>query len=302
MLYPKKKGLIAMSDATLSQVTRCKACEFELVGLSVIEVYSHEKNYDGKFIRCPNCGTENIAEVIDYAKLYENRKSTNYPSSKGVLVLLKNQVLGWTARRILKGVPASARVLDYGCGGGELANAIHNCGYLNVVAIDVQSDRPITLDKGVKYFGIEELPAGELFDIIVLRHVLEHLEHPIAVMTSLGNKLSNSGKIVAEFPSEHSSWKKVFKGDWPGYFFPFHTMVLSDAGAEKIFQKANLKILDVKPAECPILGTYYISLGVPRQLARVLSLLTYPLQYLLSKLTGGQEAVVFVLTKDAEKT
>jgi SAM-dependent methyltransferase len=290
-----------MSEANLSKASRCRACESELAGLPLVEVYSHEKNLDGKFIRCPACGTENIAEVIDYAKLYENRQSTNYPSSKGALVYLKNQVLGWTARRILRGVPANARVLDYGCGGGELANAIHNSGYLNVVAMDVQSDRPITLDKGVKYLGIDELPSGELFDVIVLRHVLEHLEHPIDVMASLGNKLSNSGKIVAEFPSEHSSWKKLFKGDWPGYFFPFHTMVLSDAGAKKIFQKAHLKILDVKPAECPILGTYYISLGVPRQLARVLSILTYPLQYLFSKLTGGHEAVVFVLTKETQK-
>jgi hypothetical protein len=135
------------------------------------------------------------------------------------------------------------------------------------------------------------------FDVIVLRHVIEHLNSPLDTLVAIQKSLSPNGVIVVEAPIEASTWKKIMGRRWTGYFFPYHTLVLSELGALMLFESAGLEVVKKNRAEPAILGVYLMTLGIPRSLARILSICFYPLQLLVSRLSGNSEAMVFILKK-----
>ena len=108
----------------------------------------------GTFRTCDHCASLRIVDVVDYEKLYDSRASTNYSQSDvRALVRLKEWYLRAAARSLLVGASRNARILDYGCGGGELSNAISAMGFSAVYATDVQDTPPSTLSKTVHYFS-----------------------------------------------------------------------------------------------------------------------------------------------------
>jgi SAM-dependent methyltransferase len=285
-----------MKNLNHDAVRTCKACGFVVLSPTSVPVHSFVPSLQGGFFTCTKCGTECVDGHVDYDFLYTSRDSTNYPTANFILVSLKKLVLHRTAARILEGYDRTARILDYGCGGGELANAIDDIGFSSVFAADLQAERPPTLDVSVTYLGVQELAANAPFDVVILRHVIEHFERPAEVLASIVKHLSPDGVIIAEFPSAASFWKRLMGPRWTGYFFPYHTMVLSEAGARHIFTRAGLVVRAVRNVEPPIFGVYLMSLGVPRSVARVCSGLLFPLQVLGSKLAGRSEAQLFELS------
>jgi len=274
----------------------CKACGHVAAKAESLPVHSYVPALSGRFFTCPQCGSESVDGDVDYDKLYASRDSSNYPATNGLLVALKKALLRRTAAGILRGCDPGGSVLDFGCGGGELANAICAIGFSRVFAADVQAARPATLDARVSYLGVQALTEHGPFDVVILRHVIEHLEHPTEVLFGIREQLSPQGVMIVEFPSAASFWKRLMGPRWTGYFFPYHTMVLSDTGARRIFEEARLRVLATRLAEPPIFGVFLISLGMPRPAARIFSGLLFPLQALVSKLTGRSEALVFKLS------
>jgi len=274
----------------------CKACGHVAANAQSKPVHSFVPAFRGSFFTCPECGSESVDGEVDYDKLYASRDSSNYPTTNGLLVALKKALLRRTAAGILRGRDPDGSVLDFGCGGGELANSIHAIGFSRVFAADVQPARPATLDAGVTYLGVHALAEHGPFDMVILRHVIEHLERPAEVLAGIREQLSPQGVMIVEFPSAASIWKRLMGQRWTGYFFPYHTMVLSDVGACSIFEQARLNVRAKRLAEPPIFGVFLMSLGMPRPAARICSGLLFPLQALVSKLTGSSEALVFELS------
>jgi len=274
----------------------CRACGHVAAKAESLPVHSYVPAFSGRFFTCPQCGSESVDGEVDYNKLYASRDSSNYPATNGLLLALKKALLRRTAVGILRGRDPGGSVLDFGCGGGELANAIRAIGFGRVFAADVQVARPATLDAGVTYLGVQALAEHGPFDLVILRHVIEHLERPAEVLSGIREQLSQHGLMIVEFPSAASFWKRLMGPRWTGYFFPYHTMVLSDIGARRIFEEARLDVRAMRLAEPPIFGVFLMSLGMPRPAARICSGLLFPLQALVSKLTGRSEALVFELS------
>lgn len=281
----------------ISNKKTCRACGYSSEQTQSFSVHSFVPSFCGKFFRCANCGTETVETGVDYSRLYSSRDSSNYPASNGFLVKIKKLLMQRTVAATLDGYELQSRVLDFGCGGGELANAIYANGFVSVFAADVQADRPLMLDKNVTYLNVKDLNDHGLFNIILLRHVIEHLEFPVETLLQVRELMAEGSTMIVEFPSAHSFWKRVMGSRWTGYFFPYHTMVLSEEGARRVFKLARLRVKSVRKAEPPIFGVYLMSLGMPRSIARAFSGLLFPIQAMLSKITGCSEALVFELSR-----
>ena len=109
---------------------------------------------------------------------------------------------------ILSQVPAGIGwVLDTGCGGGWLANALRNKNK-QVISMDIADVNPIKATKKVPYathFGLVadvfELPIKEgSIDCIVASEIIEHVSDPKRFIASLFKALKPGGRLIITTP------------------------------------------------------------------------------------------------------
>lgn len=108
-------------------------------------------------------------------------------------------------RRIDRARPfLSPTVLDFGCGSGDLARYVRPSGYLGV---DVDAAAISFARKNFPNHRFETaIPAGMVFDTVVLLAVIEHMRNPHALLTELTARLKPEGTIVLTTPYPSYEW------------------------------------------------------------------------------------------------
>lgn len=100
-----------------------------------------------------------------------------------------------TASLIAKMVSKDASILDFGCAQGGLLDALREKGYANLCGFDLSPQcMEIVKQKGYRSLKFEQ------FDLIILSHVLEHIEHIHAVLINVLDHLKPSGQVYIEVP------------------------------------------------------------------------------------------------------
>ncbi len=103
-----------------------------------------------------------------------------------------------------KGISAGTRILEIGCGKGEflkrlcLATGARGFGYDHTYEGDEQCEDNVKYFK--KYFNPSD--CEEVFDVLVMRHVLEHIQRPYNFLESIYKHgvLSPNAKLWIEVP------------------------------------------------------------------------------------------------------
>lgn len=107
--------------------------------------------------------------------------------------------------RIWKALPyLNGRVLDFGCGRGNLAPLVAPRDY---VGVD-RSGESLLIARGL-YPGhqfLPGIPADGAFDSIAMLAVLEHIPDAAGVLRTLAGVLSKDGRIVLTTPHPASTW------------------------------------------------------------------------------------------------
>ncbi|HBE79486.1 MAG TPA: methyltransferase [Firmicutes bacterium] len=138
-------------------------------------------------------------------------------------------------------------VLDFGCGnGGFLLQA-------QKVAAKVAGIEP---ERRLKpYFKKQQLPVysnlGEieqLFEVITLFHVLEHLPDPLNVLQQVAARLEPGGCIIIEVPNADDILLKVYESDAFANFtyWSCHLFLFTAATLSLLAKKAGLQINYIK--------------------------------------------------------
>lgn len=112
----------------------------------------------------------------------------------------------------LQHVRAGDRVLDVGCGKGELAHDLATRGGASVTAIDISAT---SLDFARSSFAADRLEflAGDVlswnpshpYDVVVLSNVLEHIAPRVALLERLHAR-SPSAAVLVRVPSRERDW------------------------------------------------------------------------------------------------
>jgi SAM-dependent methyltransferase len=106
--------------------------------------------------------------------------------------------------RVLHHAPRSARVLDYGCGGGFLLRHARERG-LEAVGLDIGAEaQRVCRRQGFEVVrDVTELEPAS-FDAIVLHHVFEHVPDPRQTLHELARLLAPGGALCLEVPNAGS--------------------------------------------------------------------------------------------------
>lgn len=252
------------------------------------------------FHRCETCACLFAPEAAVLAQnLYQERASNNYAPNKSGWMKAVQRILMWHHYGPLIKKHGATSLVDYGCGNGVLANTLA-AQDLAVFAIDVQEERPAHLDPAIMYSSTHniDLKGRKGKTMFILRHVLEHFEHPVAELSKIA-ALANTGDIfVIETPTADSLFKRLLKDGWPGYFPPFHVTVPTLSTLLYVADRAGLNCKASDRREPPIMGGYFArNAEVTSNTHRIAGLLLYPAQFVASKLTGMSEAIEVILEK-----
>lgn len=187
---------------------------------------------------------DNYASMSPFRKLrrrlvngYTNwRYSTsNMPANAfGVLAafLMSNlkKVLDRQYRHLPRLPGGGGILLDVGCGDGSFLNLARTCGW-DVVGLDPDpkaaanaAQQGLTVYKG----GIEHFDGkSDLFDVITLNHVIEHVHDPVAVLKTCHTLLKPGGQLWLATPNIDSFGHARFHKNWRGLETPRHLVLFN---------------------------------------------------------------------------
>ena len=123
----------------------------------------------------------------------------------------RNTVIGRVVGQLVRGLPPGYRVLEVGCGNGNVLRVLERvCIGGEVVGLDLVEEKlafarrrtSCALRRGDLY----RLPDGRPFDLIGMFDVLEHLPDDRGALRALGAALAPGGRLVLTVPAHRALW------------------------------------------------------------------------------------------------
>ncbi len=153
--------------------------------------------------------------------------------------------------------PLRGKILDIGAGTGDFLLECKNQNW-NILGIEPNEKAKATaIGKGITFGETIEQLESNSFDVITMWHVLEHVpdvEHQVAELKRL---LKPAGTIIIAVPNFKSYDAKYYKTNWAAYDVPRHLWHFSKIAIEKLFEKQNMNLVEVKPMW---FDSFYVSL------------------------------------------
>lgn len=149
------------------------------------------------------------------------------------------------------------RVLDVGCGPGEVAHLLKQRGHY-VVGVDVRP--PLFELDGFIQADISEgiyLNPQQPFEVVLLADVLEHLQNPALLLAQVKALLAPNGKILVSIPNAvHWSVRaSVLLGKFEytnqGIMDRGHVRFFTRSTAARLFHEAGLRIVSARTTPVP---------------------------------------------------
>lgn len=153
--------------------------------------------------------------------------------------------------------PLKGRILDIGAGTGDFLLECKNQNW-DILGIEPNDKaKGIAIGKGIKFGDTIEKLESNSFDVITMWHVLEHVPDVEHQVTELKRLLKPSGTIIIAVPNFKSYDANHYKEFWAAYDVPRHLWHFSKTAIEKLFDKQNMNLEDIKPMW---FDSFYVSL------------------------------------------
>jgi len=198
--------------------------------------------------RCLQCGVVQTYPKPSADLLAQAYNSDYYGSSDSKfnrLPELWSRLIGRRrARWLLRqhgGPDKPLRILDIGCGRGVLLNAFAAAGH--TITGTEREGSPFSGLPHILCCDLADLEAQTgSFDIIVLWHVLEHLNNPKETLAKARDLLDNSGSLFISVPNFGSNQSRLFNNHWFHLDLPRHLFHFEYTSLELLLRTVNMKI------------------------------------------------------------
>jgi len=257
-------------------INNCRLCGCSDMSLVMTDGLDRNLNY----YRCENCSLWNYdlecgLDQTQYTEIYTS------PSVKGARSNL-HQFESWSY--ISKRLKDPGVMMDIGCGNAGLLYFARNDGWrVRGMELSAAASESIKEDTGIDvtvadFLTYEGDDAGT-YDLVTLRHVLEHLPDSVLAMKQIGNLLKSNGYAMLEFPNTASAGylfkrllknrglkNKKFSKDWR----PGHCNEFSRKSFTFLLEKTDFELIDWQTYSSKPATNFFYRLAPIGSKARVL--------------------------------
>lgn len=251
-----------------------------------------------KIMRCPICEvalTDPYPSEETVKWLYEGRTSVdNYDPNRGTTM---DKLKDFFARNDIRRLHASANrpkiktVLDFGTGNGRFALASKHVFFsCSIDAVDFEMDPPSALChiEGIRYLPLDSFQQNSMkYDLIILRHVLEHVHNPVVFMSSMVERLTPDGVIYIEVPNIESAHVRYFSKLSNAFFVPYHLFHFNKNSLRTLMQSVGLNCV-IKTKSLPLAGCMLANLLKQKRniVHQFIGIILHPLELILDWVHG----------------
>jgi SAM-dependent methyltransferase len=221
-------------------------------------------------VRCDQCGygllyprptPQQIRESYDIAEYYTHRRGGKRPATVPWLHRLR-QHIAWRcdhgktldADQVQLHVQHTpSRVIEIGCGNGGLLMGVRDFGH-EVVGVEPDpSAQAVARAASIQVYegSAETLPEALLrehgmhsFDIVLMRHVLEHCLDPRLALQSARTLLKPGGRLLCETPNNDALGLRFAGPSWNWLDVPRHINFFTSDSLVAACESAGFDVLD----------------------------------------------------------
>jgi SAM-dependent methyltransferase len=242
-----------------------------------------------EYFRCAGCGCLQLVNDVDLESHYPPQYHSYQPQPRpnglrarlrklrnagvfrghpiGRMLAMAAPYPVYAAERWLgrMNVTPTTRILDVGCGSGELVRDLVEAGFLDAHGIDPFLPENILahLPHTVRKARLDQV-AGD-FDVVMLHHVLEHVPDPLGVLAGVVRVLRPGGYCLVRIPVIPSfAWDR-YRENWVQLDAPRHVFVHSEKSLSLLAARAGLHLehMEYDSTEFQFTGSELYARDVP---------------------------------------
>jgi len=136
-----------------------------------------------------------------------------------------------------------ARIVDVGCGSGELLLALQSAGYIRLQGVDPFIAHDLALGRGlrVQKAELDALPASS-FDLVMFHHSLEHIVDEPAALRAAHRMLVPGGRCLVRIPTVSSHAWRHYGVDWCALDAPRHLVLHSRQSIAVLAERCGFRV------------------------------------------------------------
>jgi len=159
-----------------------------------------------------------------------------------------------------------SRILDVGCGAGNLLYSLNEIGFKNLVGVDPYiNEGVINGDVKILKKTIHELPDSQKFDLIISNHSFEHIPDQLETLVKVSEMLSEEGIYFIRMPIKTEYIWKRYGVNWVQIDAPRHFFIHTIESFNYLAKRAGLFIKDIifDSTEFQFLGSEQYKKDIP---------------------------------------
>lgn len=202
-------------------------------------------------VRCRRCGLRYLDPrpvVADLVRVYPDSYVPHRRSG------LASAARRWLLRRELRSLwPLLApprRILEVGCGSGDLLQLVRELGNPDVIGIEPSRT---AAEHARQRWGLDvihgtlddaQLPPASV-DVALLQHVLEHVPSPSGTLATLARVLRPGGTLLLWLPNVDSWAARAWRSAWLGYDAPRHLYAFDLETLDTLLRRHGFRVTSV---------------------------------------------------------
>lgn len=216
-----------------------------------------------RFVRCVACGHHYLNPRPTLASAGRIYPADYYTVAgvhrRGALGVIKDKVVAWRLRALLRELPPGGSVLEIGCGDGSLLLGVR-LARPDAAVFGADLDFPESLRRTLTGAGIgliqgpaEAVDLGGPHDLVIMNQLIEHLWDVDRVLSAVRRSMRDGGLLSVATPDPEGYDRRLSaRGAWGGYYFPRHLNLFSAAALRTLLSRTGFEVVSQRRLVAPL--------------------------------------------------
>ncbi|MEG3844401.1 class I SAM-dependent methyltransferase [Microcoleus sp. herbarium14] len=242
-----------------------------IYNIQPIQEFPGLNNNPFEYFECSECGCLQIVKIPEklpeyYSFNYYSFENPQVKETKGFLKFMKRKraenclgsknLLGEISSKISRvpyyfdwltkvNVTLESKILDVGCGAGDLLVRLAQEGFSNLTGLDPLVERDILYKNGVKIIKKEIAELEDQFDLIMMHHSFEHIPQPREVLQNVWRLLKRDRYALIRIPVTATYAWREYGVKWGQIEPPIHLFLHTQKSMSLLATEVGFQIKDV---------------------------------------------------------